>query len=117
MPSVDLSEAVKLITLCLMAACLGHFFQYTLRPREIFGRYGLFLNYLWIKWRRKPDRWKRKLLKPIGLCIYCTTTWIFIVLYLFQAGLDSYSIHNLIGLFLGMGITYVWVEILTKTTK
>ena len=54
-------------------------------------------TYYWIKNWRKKDRWKRQILKPLGLCCYCLNTWLSILLWFFffnqskfSTGLSSY---------------------------
>jgi hypothetical protein len=117
MVNADLSAAVKLIMLCLMTASLSHFYQFTKEPGEIFGRWGLLLTFFWIKnWRRK-DRWKRTLLKPL-ICLYCGGTWLFIILYTINIPLYVSFIPmflpKIIGLFLGCGINYFFMELIAR---
>jgi len=73
----------------------------------IFRRYFLFLTLLWIKWWRKKDRGKRFFLKPLGLCIYCYSTWIAIIFYLLFIGINPH-------IFLFLGLNYLYIEIFMK---
>jgi hypothetical protein len=47
------------------------------------------------------------ILKPIGLCIYCYSTWVSIIFFLYTFG------WNYIILFF-IGLNYLWIEILLK---
>jgi len=87
---------------CLTIAGLGLFFQKCMEPNMIFRRYYLWLMLIWIRNYRKKNRWKRWLLKPLGLCIYCNTTWIAILYYLYKFKLNP-------ELLLFIGLVYVWV--------
>lgn len=114
--------ATLMLILSLMTACLGWFFQYTLKPGEIFGRYGLLLTALWMKnWRRK-DRWVRPILKPLGQCVFCNSTWIAIVVYIIAlftlfGWQNTAFIPALTGLFLFTGLNYIWVKLLQKIAE
>jgi hypothetical protein len=91
----------------LMTVGLISFIQKCFQENMIFRRYYLMLVYYWIKWRRKKDRWKRKFLKPLGLCIYCQIPWISIPIYF-------YFYKNIILFFLFIGLNYIIIEILFK---
>lgn len=56
----------------------------------------------------------KHLYKPLGGCIYCFGTWVFIVLFLCWSSQNSYSIHTFVSLFLGIGLNYIWIKILNK---
>lgn len=91
----------------LMVASLGLFFQECLEPGMIFRRYYLWLTYHWIHNRHRKKRWKRWLLKPLGMCVYCHTTWLAIFYYLFKFGPE-------VELLLFLGLVYVWLKLLKK---
>lgn len=112
--NLSLMNLCYLMVLSLITASLAHFIQYCLKPGEILGRYGVWLNYHWIYNWRKSDRWKRPILKPLGLCVYCNGAWVFIVLLLVNGWLYSGVISFFIGLFLGLGANYIWIKILDK---
>lgn len=87
----------------LMVAALGLFFQACMEPGMIFRRYYLYLTHHWITNWRRERRWRRFWLKPLGLCVYCNTTWIGLVFYLVYFGL-----HLEILLF--AGLVYAWLK-------
>lgn len=110
-------EVVRLVSLFLMAlstASLSMFLQKCMEPEMIFRRWYLLLVLKYIKWRKKKQRWKRSLLKPIGLCVYCYSTWVFIVLYLLIVSQKTGFLLYFIGLFIGMGFNYIWIKVLEK---
>jgi hypothetical protein len=111
---MSLYNLLSLLLLGLMVASLELLYQYTIQPGEIFGRYGLWLNYRWLKsWRRK-DRWKRYLLKPF-ICQYCNSVYLSAIVYFgVIEGLFTGYLEKIIGLFLFMGVVYIWVKILDK---
>jgi hypothetical protein len=74
----------------------------------ILKRYYLWLVYHWIKWWRKKDRWKRYILEPMGMCVYCNSTWICIPFFFIFVS------HNILLLPLFIGMNYIWIEILKK---
>jgi len=100
-------EVVMFLINSLMIAGLGKLFQECMEENMIFRRYFLLLTYLWIKNWRKKDRWKRKLLSPLGLCVYCHSVWLGIIYYLYRFGFNVEIV-----LFLGM--IYIWLILLNK---
>jgi hypothetical protein len=70
--------------------------------------------YAWSYFHKNKYQW---LWKILGGCVFCFGTWIFIVLYLVVSSLNQYSIPTLIGLFLGMGMNYFWIEVINKIKK
>jgi len=101
---------VVMLLYSLGIASLGLFIFKCFEKDMIFRRYYLWLVYHWIKnWRHK-DRWKRKFFKVVGLCVYCYTTWISIIFYLISFDFN-------IEIFLFIGYTYIWLEILLKLLK
>jgi len=100
-------EVVRLALLSLMISGLGLFFQECMEPNMIFRRYYLWLTYHWIKNWRKKDRWKRWILKPLGLCVYCNTTWIAIIFYFLTNG------FNLL-IFPFLGMVFLWLKLFNE---
>lgn len=98
-------EVVKLILICLGTGALSLLFQKCMEEGMIFRRYYLLLTSCWIKWYRRKDRWKRNLLKPIGLCIYCYSTWLAIFSFLYYYGVK-------LEVFLFIGMNYILIEFL-----
>jgi hypothetical protein len=53
--------------------------------------------------------------KPLGSCIICNGTWIFIIAFILEkVPFDCRVIPVFISLFLGMGINYIWIELMGK---
>lgn len=101
-------DVVAMLFFSLLTAGLTLFIRKCFQKDMIFRRWYLLLIYFWIKWWRKKDRWKRKFLKPLGLCCYCFNTWLCIpVFFIFVS-------HNPILLFLFFGISYLWLEMFIK---
>ena len=76
----------------IISAFFSLFIAKCFEPNMIFRRYYLLLNYVWVKNWRKKDRWKRFILKPIGLCVYCLGVWValFVSLVVYKIGfIDS----------------------------
>jgi amino acid transporter len=96
---------VVLLLICLMTASLGLFLEECMNPNMILRRYYLWLTYHWIKNWRKKDRWRRWLLKPLGLCVYCFSSWITIFFYLYNFDLD-------LNIFFALGMNYLWLKII-----
>lgn len=119
---VKLSEAATLTFLCSLAtACLAWFIQYTLKPGEIFGRYGLWLNYHWIHGRRNRKKGRPKrvfwtwLLKPMGLCIFCNSVWVGSAFYVGACYLWQIQLLTVLFVWpLFVGVQYVWVKLLGR---
>ena len=76
---------IILLLFCISTASLCVFINDCMEPGMILRRYYLWLTYHWIKNWRKKDRWKRHLLKIIGMCIFCCG---------FYIGLTSILIFN-----------------------
>jgi len=77
----------KEVVVLIMAIYLAYYttlgFGVLMSEGMILRRYYAFLIYHWIIWRKKKDHWKRKLLKPLGLCLTCSSGWITIIVSLF----------------------------------
>lgn len=103
--TLAVKKEVVLLLLSLMTASLSLFFQECMEPGMIFRRYYLWLTYHWIKNWRKKDRWKRWLLKPLGMCVYCNGTWIAIQFYLYNFGPG-------VNILLFIGLNYLWIKLI-----
>lgn len=101
-----------LLTMMLLALCtaaLGVFFQECLEPGMIFHQYGKWLHATYrLNWRRK-DRWRRHLVQPLGNCVFCNSSWIYIIAHLLVIGWQNAAF-----ILLGLGLNYVWVKIFNK---
>jgi len=100
-----------IFAISFMTAGLSLFIKKCFESGMIFRRWYLYLTYWWIKWHKKKDRRKRPILKVLGLCIYCFSTWVAI----FFCSVFI-SINPLI-IFLFIGVNYIWLEILMKIIK
>lgn len=99
-----------IIFFCLGIASLSLFLQKIMQPGMIFWRYYLWLTYWWIKnWRRK-DRWKRKILPVLGMCVYCYNTWLTIIGFVIIFGWSWW-------LLLSIGFSYLFLEASKKMLK
>lgn len=95
---------LRIVILGLLTACLTMFIEHCMEREMIFRRWYLYLTYHWIRtWRRK-DRWKRYILKPLGLCHYCYGTWIAIFTYITLVGFD-------IAIFLLIASNYLFIRL------
>jgi hypothetical protein len=102
-----MTDYLRIALFALCTASLAHFFQECLEPGMIFGRYGLWLQYIHRhSWRRK-DQWRRYWIKPMGNCIYCNGTWICIALFV----LVNFEWPLLP---LALGLNYVWTKLILK---
>jgi hypothetical protein len=101
--AVEQKEVAKLL-FSLAIAGFGLFIQECMKPNMILRRYYLWLTYHWIKNWRKKDRWKRWLLKPLGLCIFCNVTWIAIIFYFLTSGCNILIIPFL-------GLVFLWTKL------
>ena len=106
----DVEDVVLLMILCFGTSCLSLFIQKCMEPGMILRRYYLWLTYHWIKNWRKRDRWKRYFLKPLGLCIWCSGTWIGIFFFSLYCGFR-------LEIFLFIGVQYIMTLTLVKTLK
>jgi len=68
--------------------------------------------YVWLKLNLyySDKNWKYYLSKPLGTCIYCFGSWVYIVFYLETFRAET----KIIELFLGLGLTYVFIRIYEK---
>lgn len=97
-----------LILITLLTASLSHFFQKCQEEDMIFYKYSLLLD-------RLPDY----LAAPLGACVYCNGTWVYIITYLIYGIFISPTELIILAFFgfLGLGLNYVWIEILNKVIK
>ena len=100
---------LRIVILSLLTVGLIKFIELCLSEQMIFWRWTVYLNYLWIKWWRKKDRWKRAFLKPLGLCQYCYGTWVAIFTYITMVGLN-------VAIFVFIGSTFLWLMLFEKRT-
>lgn len=117
---------VYVISLSLMMAALALFLQECYRKDMILRRYYVWLNYLHIKnrrlsWQERKKRKNvkreivRKLTSPMGLCVYCQSTWLTIgfSLWGYILGLTPKTNFFYV-MILCIGMTYIFVVCLKK---
>lgn len=105
-------------------SCLvGIFYNYILGNNHLFGKIGNILN----RWVELPDeiidagffpkpidRFKAWVAKPLGACIYCSTTWISIFtmfLYWMSIEEDVPAEYAFIGILTTVGMQHVWMRL------
>ena len=93
------AKAVELELYCLTIAGLASFLQECYKPPMILQKYKALLLK---SWEKKP----RKILKPLGLCIYCQLFWINTIAYPFYFG--GYNANYI----LTIGGTFIAVELI-----
>ena len=93
------ARAVRLELYCLTIAGLASFLQECYKKPMILEKYK---NFLVRSWETKP----RKILKPLGLCIYCQLFWINTIAYPFYFG--GYNLNYI----LTIGGTFAAVELI-----
>lgn len=103
---------VALIMFSLLTSSLSLFLWKCMESGMILRRYYLLLIYYWIKWHRQKDRWKRYVLKPLGSCIYCSSTWLCIISALMFFNVKYYNYIPF-----AIGINYIFIEIGLKYIK
>jgi hypothetical protein len=106
------NQVAQLMLICPMTASLSLFLQFCLKHGNILGWYGDLLDNVW---EEKPGL--RYWLKPLGACVYCYGTWVFIAFYLLYIPEFSGKTSDFISLFLGMGVNYIFIEVLAKITN
>lgn len=94
---------IDLIIFCFCTASLSHFFQKTQEEGMIFELYGNLL-----------DKLPPFIAAPLGRCVVCNGTWIFIVLYFWQHLPQVGDKQFVLYLFLGIGINYILIRIFGK---
>jgi len=101
------NEVAQLLLYYLTIGGFSMFLQKCYEKEMILRRYYLFLTYLWIRNWRHSDRWKRKILKPLGLCVYCQSFWIVLITYPIIFNIDIYYI-------ISIGGVYTIIELINK---
>jgi hypothetical protein len=126
---------IQLILFCLGTAALSQFLQLCYGKGMIFRKYHNLIAY-WFYLHKKVRTCTQKyigdlylgceiktvivrnkyqwLYKLLGGCVYCQGTWIFIVFYLLMIYPFSGFIPAFVGLSLGCGINYFWLEVIEK---
>jgi hypothetical protein len=90
---------IELILFCLGTASLAHFYQKCMDD-------GMILE----KWHTWTQKFPTPIYKVISGCIFCNGTWLFLGLFLFSHRVET----NYLGLILGIGFNYVWIEVIYK---
>ena len=98
---------ILLLLLLFGVPALSLFIKKCMESGMIFHRYYLYLVLLWIRNRKKKNRYKRNILKPLGLCVYCYNTWLSIFFYLL-------FLSNVLMLPIFIGLTYIILEVFLK---
>ena len=101
-----LEPILMLLLYCLlgfMTATLGLCFEHFTRPNMIFNWYHTILK----KWASK-SKFGEYITKPLGLCPYCSSTWISIVVFI-----HFFDLNITILLFIGV----VWFFVHLINTK
>jgi hypothetical protein len=93
------ARAVRLELYCLTIAGLASFLQECYKPAMILQKYKAFLLKSW-------DERPRKILKPLGLCIYCQLFWLNTIAYPFY--FKGYDLNYI----LTIGGTFAAVELI-----
>lgn len=124
---MEKKDVILNVLFCLGTAGLSLFVQECMKKGMIFQKYGDWLNNTWdsidrATWYKKrlqgimPIKAKIAmfLLKPLGMCIYCFSSWVFIVLFTVKMLNIPNQTFDFIGLLLGLGFNFAWVKILEK---
>lgn len=93
---------IELLFICFGTACLSHFLEMCMNDGGIFNWYLGKIVHL--------PNW---LFKPLGGCLYCFSTWIYIITILFVTNIYGF-ICNPIILFLGLGFNFLFVKLIDK---
>lgn len=112
-------DVILVILLSLMTGSFSMFLDKCMGPGMILRRYYLFLVYHWIRNWRRGDRWKRWPLKILGLCVYCSGTWIYICTFTISAFFvlpSNLIIFAILGI-LGIGQNYFWIEVIQRIKR
>lgn len=99
-----LMTIINLLVFCLGTASLTHFVMKCQEHGMIFRSYRYIITVYLLR------KGYKNLFKALGGCIYCFGTWVFIVLFLFWYRENNF----IIGLFLGTGFNYLFIESILK---
>jgi len=94
---------IQYILVAFSTACLGVTFHYFLKPNMIFN--------FWVIWLDKmseKNAFLNYIAMPLGLCPYCNTTWIAIVVFVYYFGLS-------LPIFLFIGLVWLFLHLILKT--
>lgn len=94
--------------LAVASASFSVFLEFCLHSGNILGFWGDFIN------RDFESKTLQYLAKPFGACIYCFSSWVFIVFYIVVYAENWYLIPYFIGLFAGLGFNHIILLLLTK---
>jgi hypothetical protein len=107
----------------LSTASLSCFLDRCMEKGMIFRSYYNWITYwLWLSKNSVKNKYQW-LFKVLGGCVYCFGTWVFIVLYLvivlYLAVLSDFRsiVTSVIGLFLGIGMNYFWIEVIQRIKR
>ena len=92
---------IELILFCLGTASLTHFFWVSMNEGMIFHG--------WYKFIEKAQEKEPCFYKILGGCIYCTGSWIFLMLYPWVM-----SWEGLLNIILGLGFNYVFIKVIER---
>lgn len=111
MVAAKLVEGAMCVLYCLMVSGIVLYLQECYKSGMVFRRWYVLLTYYWIKNWRKSDRWKRKILKPLGLCVWCQLFWLHLIVYLMTFTFDFFKFVML------LSITYLITKIIYVNTE
>lgn len=109
MAAVDVKAVILIGLLSLGTAGMSLFVQECMKEGMILNWYGKLINYLWDS--TKFPKW---LLKPLGMCIYCFSSWVWIGLFVVNMLPIQWVRLEFIGLFIGLGFNFIWIKTLEK---
>jgi hypothetical protein len=89
---------IDLILFCFGTASLTVFLDMCMQEGMILHRY-----------YKAIEGFPVMLFKPLGGCSYCFGTWIFVLFFF-----SFRSEPNILGLFIGLGINYVFIKVIEK---
>lgn len=100
---VNLTGVLFLMVLSWLSATTSWYLQYLYSWHPIGKRYKRALRWMAYKTRRRP--WLQSLTKPLGLCVYCQSTWIALLV-----GVTMLTGYDVVLMLLHLGATYFFVE-------
>lgn len=114
---------IEFMLLGIIAGMVGLFYNYTLQNNAILGKIGAKLEY-WVNFYDyiqedfKPtliDRFKAWIANPLGACLYCSTTWITILLLiLYFSSFDKLPKWELVAIYSleAIGVQHLFLRII-----